>query len=126
MKKRHNIGLLLVFPAIMTAGPVSAQDASAGSVIFKRCSICHSIDASKGPKIGPPLNGIVGRRAGTAASFAYSPAMKNSGILWTADKLDAFIARPSAVVPGNRMAFGGIPDAKQRADLKAYLTSLPK
>ena len=126
MKTRHNIGLLLVFPAIMAASPVAAQDASAGAIIFKRCSICHSVDPGKGPKIGPPLNGIVGRRAGTAPGFAYSPAMKNSDIRWTAGKLDAFMARPSAVVAGNRMAFGGIPDAGQRADLKAYLASLPK
>lgn len=126
MGRQGKMRFLLVFPAIMAACPALAQDASAGSAIFKRCAICHSIDPNKGPKIGPPLNGIVGRKAGASSGFSYSPAMKNSGILWSADKLDAFIMRPSAVVPGNRMAFGGIADAKQRADLITYLKSLPK
>lgn len=120
------IHFLPIFLASAWATPAPAQDASAGATIFKRCAICHSVDPAKGPKIGPPLNAVVGRKAGTAAGFAYSPAMAKSGIVWTADKLDAFIARPSRLVPGNRMAFAGIPDAKQRADLIAYLKSLAK
>lgn len=109
-----------------TVTPAAAQDATAGAVVFKRCAICHSPDPSKGPKIGPALNNIVGRKAGKAAAFSYSPALAKSSIVWTTDKLDAFIERPSKVVPGNRMAFGGIADAKQRADLIAFLKTLRK
>jgi len=123
---RHRNWAFLTALAVMFAAPATAQDTSAGALVFKRCAICHSVDANKGPKIGPSLGGIVKRKAGTAPGFTYSPAMTKSGVTWTADKLDAFITRPSALIPGNRMAFGGIPDAKQRADLIAYLNSLSK
>jgi len=126
MGKAQNMSLGSAMLAVALSTPAAAQDADAGAVIFKRCAICHSADPAKGPKIGPALNGIVGRKAGTAAGFAYSPAIAKSGISWTADKLDSFIARPSGLIAGNRMAFGGIADAKQRSDLIAYLKSLPK
>ncbi len=126
MGRVRTLHFLSILLGASSAAPVLAQDASAGATIFKRCAICHSVDPAKGPKIGPALNGVVGRKAGTAAGFAYSPAMAKSGIVWTAAKLDAFITRPSGLVPGNRMAFGGIPDTQQRADLIAYLKTLTK
>ena len=126
MGKARKITLGSALLAVALSMPAAAQDADAGAVIFRRCAICHSVDPAKGPKIGPALNGIVGRKAGAAPGFIYSPAMAKSGISWTAEKLDAFIARPSGLIVGNRMAFGGIADAKQRSDLIAYLKSLPK
>lgn len=126
LSKRLMSLMLFGIAVLATATPAAAQDANSGAVVFKRCAICHSSEPNKGPKIGPALNNIVGRKAGKAAGFAFSPALAKSGIVWTTDKLDAFIERPSKVVPGNRMAFGGIADAKQRADLVAFLKTLRK
>jgi cytochrome c len=108
-----------------TGGPGwAAGDASKGKSVFQRCAICHKAEKSGGNGLGPNLFGVVGRKAGTVPGFAYSPAMKSSGIAWTPDKLDAYIAHPAVVVPANRMAFAGISDAGQRADLVAYLATL--
>ena len=74
--------------------------------------------------MGPNLFGIVGRKAASEPNFYYSQALKGSGITWTPDKLDAWIKSPPALVPGNRMAFAGIADAGQRADIVAYLATL--
>ncbi|MBI1330720.1 MAG: c-type cytochrome [Alphaproteobacteria bacterium] len=112
----------------LAAAPASAGDAApdvaAGKGVFARCAICH--DATKnGPnKIGPNLFGVVGRKAGTHAGFNYSAAMKNSGITWTADKLDVYLTHPAQVVPGTKMAFAGISNKTQRANLIAYLGTL--
>jgi cytochrome c len=102
----------------------AAGDAANGKDIFSRCSACHTVIKGGPDGIGPDLFGIVGRKAASRPNFSYSPALKNSGIIWTPDKLDAWIASPAKLVPGNRMAFGGIADAKQRADLVAYLATL--
>lgn len=122
MKVRHTAALSLGF--VLLAGAASAGDAVKGKVIFQRCAICHKTEKNGGNSIGPNLFGIVGRRAGTAPAFAYSPAMKNSGITWTPDKLNAYVEHPAAIVPGTRMGFGGISDAGQRSDLLAYLATL--
>jgi cytochrome c len=112
-------GLVAIAGAAHAAG-----DAAKGKTLFQRCAICHRVDQSGGNGLGPNLFGIVGRKAGMVASFNYSAAMKNSGIAWSADKLDAYIEHPAAIVPGNRMAFAGISDAGQRADVVAYLATL--
>ena len=99
-----------------------AQDAAAGKAVFAQCTACHSIDGSNG--VGPSLKGIAGTRAGAYAGFRFSRAMKNSTIVWDAKTLDDYIANPQGAIPGNVMPFSGIPDAKQRADLVAFLLSL--
>lgn len=111
--------------SLMLAGSaLAAGDPAAGKSMFSRCAACHNA-AKGGPNmIGPNLFGLVGRKAGSVANFSYSNAMKTSGIAWTPDKLDAYLTHPAQVVPGNRMAFAGIADAKQRADLIAYLGTL--
>lgn len=95
-----------------------------GAIVFSRCAICHDNRKDGGNRLGPNLFGVVGRKAGTYAGYSYSPAMKNAGFTWAPAKLDAYIASPSRVVPGNKMAFAGVSDASQRADLVAYLTTL--
>ena len=102
----------------------AAGDAAKGKVLFERCAICHRVEKDGGNGLGPNLFGVVGRKAGTVENFAYSSAMTNSGITWTADKLTAYIEHPASVVPGNRMAFAGIGNAEQRADVVAYLATL--
>lgn len=93
-----------------------------GKQIYAQCIACHSIDGSIG--VGPSLSGVVGRKAGSAAGFRYSRAMRGSNIVWDEKSLDAFISDPQKVVPGNVMPFAGVADAKQRADLIAYLQTL--
>jgi len=114
----------VVFAALLVAGPASAADAKNGETVFNRCAICHSNTKGAPAKIGPNLFGIVGRKAGSEPGFSYSAAMKSAGFVWTADKLTAYAQHPQVVVPGNRMAFGGISSNKDAADLVAYLETL--
>ena len=99
-----------------------AQDAAAGKAVFAQCTACHAVDAKNGA--GPSLKGVVGRTAGSAAGFHYSRAMMQAGFKWDASSLGAFIENPQKKIPGNVMPFSGLPDAKQRADLLAYLQTL--
>jgi cytochrome c len=100
----------------------SAQDASAGKQAFAQCAACHSVEAANG--LGPSLQGIVGRKSGTFPGFRYSRAMKNASIVWDDKSLDAYLAEPQKLVPGNLMPFSGVADAKQRTDLIAYLKTV--
>ncbi|HEY2071064.1 MAG TPA: cytochrome c family protein [Rhizomicrobium sp.] len=102
----------------------SAGNAVSGQQVFARCAICHSNTKGAPARIGPNLWAITGRKAGTQPDFAYSAALKASGIVWTPANLDKWIAGPAVMVPGNRMAFSGLSDPGQRADLVAYLGTL--
>jgi cytochrome c len=95
-------------------------DAARGEKRYEECAACHALDKGK-ESVGPDLHGVFGRKAGEVADFRYSPALKRSGIVWSEQTIDTFIADPQSVVPGNRMPFAGIPDAPARADLIAYL-----
>lgn len=102
----------------------ASGDIKKGADVFAgQCNACHSALPGK-TKIGPPLFGVLGRKAGVIQDFMYSEAMKGIGFTWTPDMLDAYIAHPKKVVPGNRMPFNGLDDAVARADLVAYLQSL--
>lgn len=102
----------------------AAANAANGAVVFNRCAICHDNHKSGANRIGPELFGVVGRKAGTYAGFSYSMAMKKAGFVWTDTKLDAYVASPQQIVPGNKMPFAGITNPGQRADLVAYLDTL--
>jgi len=118
--------------AMLLAGPAFAQhclvcaggNAKAGEAVFQRCAMCHTHAKGEGNAVGPNLFGVVGRKAGSIPGFFYSVAMKNAGFTWTNARLDAYIAAPQKVVSGNRMPFAGLPSARQRADLIAYLDTL--
>jgi cytochrome c len=106
-----------------STGTTLAQDAAAGEQVFKRlCSPCHDIGPDSKVKLGPPLNGIDGRKAGTFEGFNYSPVNKSSGITWGQEPFDKYIRAPMQEMPGTRMAFVGIKNDKDIADLWAYLT----
>jgi cytochrome c len=116
--------LAVAMSAALSSMAHATGNAANGASVFDRCVICHSNSKGAPAKIGPNLFAIVGHKAGAQADFSYSAALKSSGIVWTNDKLDAWIAAPGKLVPGNRMAFAGIADAQQRADLVAYLDTL--
>jgi cytochrome c len=99
------------------AAKASAGDAVHGKALYQACAACHSIDEND---IGPKHRGVVGRRAGSVADFAYSSALKGSEIIWDEATLDRWLVNPSALVPGTKMFFK-IDDAQARADLIAYL-----
>jgi cytochrome c2 len=108
------------------AGLARAEgDASRGEKKFIDCAACHSIEASK-HGVGPSLAGLFGRKAGENPDFRFSPAMKRSGIVWSPQTLDQYIADPQKTVPANRMPYAGMPDATERADLMAYLQKVLK
>ncbi len=100
-------------------------DAARGEAKFQECAACHKLETGVN-NVGPSLHGIIGRKAGEVADFRYSPAIKRSGITWTADTLDAFIKEPQALVPANRMPYAGLADPAARADLIAYLQKASK
>ncbi|SCW47150.1 cytochrome c [Sphingobium faniae] len=121
------VGAATLFAAFLSVTPALAQsgDAAKGKAVFARCAICHTVEP--GPKkIGPSLSGLFGRTSGTVAGFTYSPAMQKAKIRWDAKTLDAFFAKPSALVPGNKMVFAGLPNAADRANLIAYLAAATK
>jgi len=116
----------LTLAAIVAGLATSAvADPPSGQQVFEqRCTVCHSLQPAPG-KMGPPLAGVVGRKAGSAPGYAYSSAMKAYGVTWTADKLDAFVKAPGKTVPGTKMLLGA-PDDAQRAAVIAYLSSVKK
>ena len=106
---------------LLTAAPAIADgDAVRGEARFKECAACHKLDPGSNG-IGPSLHGIFTRKAGELSDFRYSPALKRSGIAWSPQTLDAYLADPQALVPGNRMPYAGLADPAGRADLIAYL-----
>jgi len=118
--------LLVAAVAVLAAGAARADgDTARGEKRFEECATCHSTERGVN-NVGPSLFGVLGRKAGEIADFRYSPAMRTSGITWSAQTLDKFIADPQQEVPGNRMPFAGMPDAGDRADLIAYLQKATK
>lgn len=114
---------LFTLALTLTTSPAfAAGDAEAGGKLFtKTCGGCHSIGEGARGGFGPQLNGIIGRPAGTTTDYQYSDAMKNSGVVWTRDKLAAYIEAPKKVVSGTRMIFWGISDQEKIENILAYL-----
>jgi nitrite reductase (NO-forming) len=104
------------------AARAEAADPAHGREVFQKCAACHSLTPGQ-VLVGPSLAGILGRKAGSLPGFDYSPAMRGAGFTWTPEKLDAYLADPEKVVPGNQMPFPGLPSAEDRADLIAYLAA---
>lgn len=120
---RAALGLLTLAWA---ASAHAEGDLKRGAGVFAtQCSECHSVREGKDRK-GPSLFTILGRKSASNSNFVYSAAMKQSGIVWTADRLDAYITNPKKAVPGGNMKFDGLDNAGERADLLAYLASQSK
>jgi cytochrome c len=102
----------------------AAGDPKAGLGLYaQECADCHSITPGKNKK-GPSLFGIVGKKAASVPGFSYSQALQQAGFIWTAERLDTYIANPRRAVPGGKMKYDGLDDARDRADLIAYLMTL--
>jgi cytochrome c len=113
--------IVLAAALVVSAGAACAQDVAAGENLFKRCAVCHSIGEGATNKVGPELNGLDGRKAGTVAGFDYSDANKKSGITWNEANFKEYIKDPKAKIPDTKMVFAGIKNDKEVDDLWAYL-----
>src|SRR5690242_1741664 len=117
-------GAALLASAVVSTSACAAS-ADAGKTVFKQqCALCHTAEpGDNGGAQGPDLTGVFGRKAGSLASFSYTPAMKNSGLTWDAATLNRFLAAPTQVVPGSSMVVA-VPGRAEREDLIAYLRSV--
>jgi len=123
MKREKMMRTWVIAVTILAAstGTAPAQDLAAGEQSFRKCAPCHDIGEGAKVKLGPPLNGLDGRKAGTYEGFNYSEVNKNSGITWSDAEFNKYIRNPMQVMPGTRMAFVGIRNDKEITDLWAYL-----
>jgi cytochrome c2 len=103
------------FPQAAMAG-----DAAAGERKFALCKACHEISTAKN-RLGPSLQGVMGRKAGTLEGFKFSDAMRNSGVTWDAATLAAYLANPKTFMPGNKMAFAGLKKPEDVENMVEYL-----
>jgi cytochrome c len=113
----------LIVPIALALSPLSAQaqDAANGEKVFAQCRACHQIGPTAKNAVGPVLNGVIGRKAGTVEGYNYSPANKNSGLTWDEATFREHIKDPKAKVPGTKMVYAGLKDEKRIDDLIAYL-----
>jgi cytochrome c len=119
-------GALTILTAIATAPSAMAQDVAAGKSSFNKCLACHAIGEGAKNKVGPELNGLDGRKSGTAEGYSYSDANKNSGITWNKDQFLDYIKDPKAKIPSTKMAFAGIKNEKEANDLWAFISQYDK
>lgn len=119
---RRSITALLMTAGLLCCFGVSAAD-NGQDEFDEYCSVCHSVVAGK-VKVGPSLSGVVGRKAGSMEGFAYSDALKASGLNWTPEVLDQWLTNPARLIPGTRMTFAGASDAAARRTIIEYLQSV--
>jgi len=120
------LSFLVVAATSAAASSALAQDVAAGKSSFNKCLPCHAIGEGAKNKVGPELNGIDGRKSGSAPDYSYSDANKNSGITWSKETFLEYIKDPKAKIPGTKMTFAGIKNEKEASDLWAYLSSFDK
>lgn len=107
--------------ALLASGGALAQDATQGAKVFNQCRACHQVGPTAKNLLGPKLNGLFGRPAGSVEGYKYSEANKNSGIVWSESVFAAYIRDPKGKVPGTKMAYNGLKDDQQIVDLTAFL-----
>lgn len=113
--------LAALFQVAASAGAL-AGDPAAGQKVFAICKACHQVGETAKNAVGPKLNGVIGRPAGSAEGFKYSEAMKESGLTWDEANLAEYLKDPKAKVPGNKMTYAGLKDDTKIADVIAYLS----
>jgi cytochrome c len=114
-----------IIPFAVVGAACADGDPVRGEQLYADCIACHPVERDV-HGIGPSLAGIIGRKAGEIAGYRYSGPLRRSGLTWTAEALDTFIADPQASVPANRMPYAGMTNAAERADLIAYLQKMSK
>ena len=117
---------LVVATSLMAVSGALAQDVTAGKSSFNKCMACHAIGEGAKNKVGPELNGLDGRKSGSAEGYSYSDANKNSGITWSKDQFLEYIKEPKAKIPNTKMVFAGIKNEKEANDLWAFLAQYDK
>ena len=124
MRQAYLITAVLALSIVLAGRSLADGDPANGAKLFKqKCGICHSAEAGQN-KVGPSLAGVLGRKAGTAANYSYSEAMRSSGLTWDAPTLDSYLTGPRAKVPGTKMTFVGLPKESDRADVISFLSTL--
>ncbi|HZW47300.1 MAG TPA: cytochrome c family protein [Microvirga sp.] len=114
---------LVLSAALLLAGlaQAQAQDPAAGEKVFAQCRACHQVGPNAKNAVGPHLNGLIGRTAGSVEGYNYSPANKNSGLTWDEATFRDYIQNPKAKIPGTKMVYAGLKDEQRINDLIAYL-----
>jgi cytochrome c len=118
--------VLVALGLAASTAAASAQDVAAGEQSFKKCLPCHSVGPGAKNKVGPELNGLDGRKSGTAEGFNYTEANKNAGITWNESVFKEYIKDPRAKIPGTKMVFAGIKNEQGAGDLWAFLAQYDK
>jgi cytochrome c len=127
--RRAWLGLAGAAALVFGCQAANAQDAENGEQVFRQCRACHQVGDGARNLVGPQLNGIVGRKAGSVDGFNYSQANKDAGskgLVWTEEVLLKYLEKPQAFMPGTKMAYAGLRDADARKDLIAYLKKFTK
>jgi cytochrome c len=108
--------------ALALAGTTAQADGDAakGEKVFTKCKVCHEIASDKN-KVGPTLQGVIGRKAGTVEGFKYSEPMTASGVTWDATTIAEYVKQPKQFVPGNKMAFAGLKKEDEIENLVAVI-----
>lgn len=119
----NNLKLALVFTGLAfgLVSPAGAQDAALGEKVFLKCRACHQVGETAKNGVGPILNGLIGRKAGSVAGYNYSDANKNSGLTWDEATFKEYIKDPKGKMPGTKMAFAGLKNDAEINNLVAYL-----
>lgn len=120
----RTIPIISCVVALLLVGGCGQVRSPAASDAVASCVGCHTFNVGGATLSGPNLHGIVGETAGTRAGFSYSSAMRDSGVVWTPETLDAFLQAPAKFMPGNRMAFFGEVDAARRASIIEHMQAL--
>ena len=124
------LGVVFTSALLMTLSAAHAEgDAAKGEKVFNKCKACHMVGDNAKKRVGPPLNNIIGAKAGAQEDYKYSSAMVKAGedgLVWDDEKLAAYLEKPKDVVPKTKMAFPGLKKESDRADVIAYLKQFTK
>ncbi len=115
------LNALAAIGVILFTSMAHAQDIEAGETVFKKCRACHAVGPDAKNRVGPQLNGLFGRTAGSVEGYRYSDANANSGIVWSEDIFAEYIRNPRGYIPGTKMAFVGLKKDDEIANITAYL-----